>query len=258
MHTSIFIGTASFQRDSELQIRYEEAHVTSVAFNQDHEETLAYSGQQMLSVRTGSHKPSRQRLNSLVVAFHGTTVYCLQNQQLEQQEVALGGTVEQLMEAGKWAEAFTLACLGVPMEVWDALAHGSLLALDLDVARRAFFRTQDFLMLNLVHRLTIMRQAAVQDSILVGEVLAHQVHSVLSPSSVDVFDGITSGRWSRIYLMVSLRPFQKVYMAVQCQQCCRESTRMQRICLQKQRLQTGSWNCGQTFDSLRRPRNGHK
>lgn len=129
----------------------------------------------MLCVRTGSHKPSRQRLNSLVVAFHGTTVHCLQNQQLQQQEVALGGTVEQLMDAGKWAEAFKLACLGVPIEVWDVLANGALLALELDVARRAFFRTQDFLMLNLVHRLTMMQQAAVHDSILVGEVLAHQV-----------------------------------------------------------------------------------
>eukprot|EP00892_Ulva_mutabilis_P005266 jgi/Ulvmu1/3110/UM015_0150.1 len=175
-------GLAVIDDDSKLTvinllsgvIRYEEPNVTSVAFNQDHEGTLAYSGQQTLCVRTGSHRPSRQRLNSLVVAFHGTTVYCLQNQQLLQQEVALGGTVEQLMDAGKWAEAFKLACLGVPMEVWDALANGALLALDLDVARRAFCRTQNFLMLNLVHRLTIMRQAAVHDSILVGEVLAHQ------------------------------------------------------------------------------------
>lgn len=158
-----------------MQIRYEEGNVTSVAFNQDHEDTLAYSGQQMLSVRTGSHRPSRQHLNSLVVAFHGTTVYCLHNQELQQQEVALGGTVEQLVDAGKFADAHKVACLGVPLEVWDALGSSALLALDLDIARRAFIRTHDFLMLNLVHRLKLMRQAAVHDSILVGEVLAHQV-----------------------------------------------------------------------------------
>lgn len=157
-----------------LQIRYEEPNVTSVAFNQDHEETLAYSGKQMLSVRTGSHRPSMQHLNSLVVAFQGTTVYCLQNQELQQHDVAMGGTVEQLMDAGKWAEAYKVACLGVPLEVWDALANSALLALDLDIAQRAFMRTHDFLMLNLVHRLNLLKQAAVHDSILVGEVLAHQ------------------------------------------------------------------------------------
>lgn len=190
-----------------VQIRYEEGNVTSVAFNQDHEDTLAYSGQQMLSVRTGSHRPSRQHLNSLVVAFHGTTVYCLHNQELQQQEVALGGTVEQLMDAGKWTDAFKVACLGVPLEVWDALGSSALLALNLDIAQRAYIQTHDFLMLNLVHRLKLMRQAAVHDSILVGEVLAQQARPP--------WDGVARATGPRLPDMVrKLQRSLNQYMAV--------------------------------------------
>lgn len=158
-----------------VQVLYEEPNVTSVAFNMEHDDLVAYTTHEILSVRFGTYNPTRQRLSTLVIAFQDTTIHCLAKQQLHQTEVSLVGAVEQLLAARKWPEAYQVACLGVTKDTWDAVGHASLLAIELQVARRAFVRTQNFPMLNLIHRLRIAKQSAVPEGILIGQVLAHQV-----------------------------------------------------------------------------------
>jgi hypothetical protein len=147
---------------------YEEPNVTSVAFNIEHDDLLVFTTHDTLAVRHGTNNPTRQRLSTLVIAFKDTTIHCLAKQQLHQTEVSIVGSVEQLLAARKWQEAYQLACLGVTKDTWDAVGHAALLALDLDVARRAFVRTQ-------IHRLRIAKQSAVPEGVLIGQVLAHQV-----------------------------------------------------------------------------------
>ena len=149
--------------------------MTSVAFNMEHDDMLVYTSHDTLSVRCGTYNPTRQRLSTLVIAFQDTTIHCLAKQQLHQTEVSLVGAVEQLLAARKWLEAYQVACLGATKDTWELIGHAALLAIDLDVARRAFIRTQNIPMLNLIHRLHVAKEAAVPEAVLVGQVLAHQV-----------------------------------------------------------------------------------
>jgi intraflagellar transport protein 122 len=151
--------------------------VHSVAFNSEHEDMVAYSGVSTLSIRTATFKPYRQRTTSLVVAFQGPKVYCLSDAVLQEEDVPLSSTVQQYTEAKAWDDAYSVACLGVTQEDWDALGHAALMHLELDTARKAFVRTQDLLMLNLVHRMEIWIKAGVVDEVLKAELLAHQVNS---------------------------------------------------------------------------------
>ena len=70
-----------------------------------------------------------------------------------------------------------MACLGVTQEDWTALGQAALMHLELDTARKAFIRTQDLLMLNLVHRLELLVKSGVVADVLKGELLAYQVRS---------------------------------------------------------------------------------
>jgi intraflagellar transport protein 122 len=158
-----------------VQVLYEEPNVTSVAFNSEYDDLVAYTTHETLSVRVATDNPTRQRLSTLVIAFIGATTHCLAKQQLHQTEVSLVGAVEQLLSARKWPEAYQVASLGVTKDTWDAVGQAALLAIELDVARRAFVRTQNFAMLNLIHRLSIAKQSAVPEGVLIGQVLAHQV-----------------------------------------------------------------------------------
>lgn len=59
------------------QIKFEDEKASSAAFNTEYEDMIAYSGAGMLTVRTGSFSPHRQRMTGFVVAFEGSKVYCL-------------------------------------------------------------------------------------------------------------------------------------------------------------------------------------
>lgn len=155
--------------------------VHSVAFNTEYEDMVAYSGASTLSIRTGSFKPYRQRMNGLVVAFQGAKVHCLKNMGMQEEDVPLSSTVQHYIEAKQWEHAYSIACLGVTHDDWNLLGHAALMDLQLETARHAFVRTQDLLMLNLVHRMDILSQSGVMEDALKAEVLAHQVHSVFSP-----------------------------------------------------------------------------
>ena len=162
------------------QTLYEEDGVHSAAFNSDHDDMLAYAGPAALSVRTATFAPHRLRAPGRVVAFQGATVFCLDGGALREESVPLSSTVQQCADAKRWGAAYEVACLGMTQQAWAALGHAALLDLDLATARKAFVRTQDLLMLHLVHRLELdLRGGAAVDA-LRGAVLAHQVRFLFS------------------------------------------------------------------------------
>jgi hypothetical protein len=215
-----------------MQVRFEDQGITSIAFNLDLDDLLAYTGAEFLAVRMGTCKPSRQRLSTLLIAFENTTAHCLKKQQLHQSDVSLGGTVAQLIDACKWRQAYQVASMGVTMDVWDRLGNAALVQLDLDVARRCFIRTQNFQMLNLIHRLGIMKQSAVPEGVLVGEVLAHQVDNCAS-THANVTQCAKQGQLSCHSIITSYRA----------------SLRKQQILLPTCKLSSASWKCGEIFGS---------
>ena len=162
---------------SGVQTQFEDDQVQSVAFNSEHDDMLAYSGAGTLSIRTAGFKPYRQRMDGLVVAFRGAKVYCLHGAAVREEDVPLSSTVQQYAEVKAWGAAYSVACLGVTQEDWTALGQAALMHLELGTARKAFIRTQDLLMLNLVHRLELLGKSGVVADVLKGEVLAYQVRS---------------------------------------------------------------------------------
>jgi intraflagellar transport protein 122 len=168
-----------------VQTLFIEDHVQSVAFNTAHEDMVAYAGPTTLCIRTASFKPYRQNMSCTVIGFQGSRLFCLDDAQLREEDVPLSSTVQQYIMAKKWQQAYEVACLGVTQQDWDALGQATLLNLELETARKAFVRTQDLLMLNLVHRMDIEVKSGVVAEVLKAEVLAHQVctHKRFSVSS---------------------------------------------------------------------------
>lgn len=158
-----------------MQTEFEESNVQGVAFNSEHDDMLAYSGAGTMSVRTASFSPHRQRMDGVIVAFQGAKVYCLHEAMARDEDVPLSSTVQQYADAKAWDAAYSVACLGVTQEDWAALGQAALLHLELDTARKAYIRTQNLLMLNLVHRLDVLVKSGVVSDVLKGEVLAYQV-----------------------------------------------------------------------------------
>jgi intraflagellar transport protein 122 len=55
---------------------YQEMNVTSCAFNQDFNDMIAYSGNEMLLIRTGNFPPLSQKMsNSTIVGFRGNKLF---------------------------------------------------------------------------------------------------------------------------------------------------------------------------------------
>jgi intraflagellar transport protein 122 len=171
-----------------LQVRFEDQKVSSVAFNSEHEEMVAYTSRSMLCICTAAYKPYRQRMSSLVVAFSGAKVYCLQSLHVKAEDVPLSSIVQQYIEARSWQQAYRVACLGVTQEDWNSLAHAALLDLNMEVARKAFIRTQDLLMINLVHRLDVAARSGRRPELLRGDVLTYQVGMPAYCTSIEILN----------------------------------------------------------------------
>ena len=152
--------------------------MSGVAFNSEHDDMLAYSGAGSLSIRTATFQPQRQRVDGLVVAFCGAKVYCLHGATVREEDVPLSSTMQQYADIKAWDGAYGVACLGVTQQDWAALGQAALSHLELDTARKAYIRTQDLLMLNLVHRLEVLVKSGVVSDVLKGEVLAYQVRNM--------------------------------------------------------------------------------
>jgi hypothetical protein len=234
-----------------LQIRFEDQQVTSVAFNSEHDEMVAYTSMQMLCVCTAAYKPYRQRMSSLVVAFSGAKVYCLHNLNIKAEDVPLSSIVQQYIDARSWQQAYKVACLGVTQEDWRNLANAALLDLNIEIARKAFIRTQDLLMINLVHRLDLAAHSGQHSDLLKGDVLTYQVGSArLSPEV------------TMLWIMLRTCPKKRLTLVSdatsRCMDACRENLTKLPSCLQALARCSGQWTCGVICASSTKPRSGRR
>jgi len=169
------------------KVLYEAENVYSLSWNSEHAAMLCYSGAGVLSIRCADFPPHRQALSGHVVGFVGRKVFCLQQSNIVTRDVPLTQTLEQYISAGDFANAYSVACLGVPVADWRALACKALLALELRVASSAFARVKDFRFVDLIDRIeatrrvqppvepgqTLQQARAKQNGLLVAEALAY-------------------------------------------------------------------------------------
>ena len=153
---------------------FEEPNASSVAWNTELDDMLCFSGNGMLSIKTGAFPLHQQRQQGFVVGFKGSKIFCLHYVAMQTVDVPQSASLYRYLDKKDFAAAHRVACLGVTDEDWRQLAEEALKSLDLDVARKAFVRLKDTKYLELLGRIeTERRQPQHDDTVLMATVLAH-------------------------------------------------------------------------------------
>ncbi|KAG7313597.1 hypothetical protein JYU34_000752 [Plutella xylostella] len=137
------------------QLLYTEENVSSVSFNAWCEPLLCLSGGGQLSVKADRFPAAAQPLPGSVVGFQGGRVFCLQANAMQTINVPLSHAMHQYLQHNMFAEAYSVACLGVTAADWERLGQAALQQLSLEVARKAFQRSENRGLLTLIDHLQV-------------------------------------------------------------------------------------------------------
>lgn len=129
--------------------------MNSVAWNNQYEDMLAFSGNNMLGIKAKDFPAHRQKLIGFVVGLSGSRVFCLNGATMTTLELPLSAPMYQYMEHKIFSEAYKVACLGVTDGDWEELAFTALENLDFEIARLAFIKLQNYNYLELIRDLQV-------------------------------------------------------------------------------------------------------
>lgn len=137
---------------------------------------ICFSGEGLLSIKTSDFPTHQQRMPGVVVGFRGSEIFSLNYTTLSkvrtvhghglthsrgrkallcahlwasppttraQVDVPLAATLYHYMEKRQFPAAYRIASLSATASDWKNLASAALLALDTEVARKAFMRLRD-------------------------------------------------------------------------------------------------------------------
>mmetsp|Transcript_102146 Transcript_102146/g.284436 ORF Transcript_102146/g.284436 Transcript_102146/m.284436 type:complete len:1297 (+) Transcript_102146:78-3968(+) len=135
-------------------LMYQEPNANSVAWNAEMEDMLAYSGSNMLCIKTGTFPPHMQKLQGFVVGFKGSKIFCLHYISMQTIDVPQSASLYRYIEKKDFETAYKVACLGVTDADWRLLALDALQSLRFDIARKSFIRIRDMRYIDLLNRIT--------------------------------------------------------------------------------------------------------
>jgi len=165
------------------KLLFSEPNALSVAWNLEHPDILAYSWQNLLSIKTGTFQAHSLPIPGFVVGFYGSKVYVLDNFNLNGIEVPNIVAVDKFMENNNTIEAFRCACLGVTDSEWKRFGMQSLEKGDLLLARKAFMKVKDHIMVDyLMHAEQNYKKDSKAKQLIQAEylILAGKIHEVSS------------------------------------------------------------------------------
>eukprot|EP00916_Digyalum_oweni_P016091 GHVL01026411.1.p1 GENE.GHVL01026411.1~~GHVL01026411.1.p1 ORF type:complete len:1233 (+),score=214.75 GHVL01026411.1:33-3731(+) len=137
------------------RLLYQEPNATSVAWNTGMEDMLAFSGNNVLKIKTGNYAPFEYKLEGFVVGFEGSKVFCLHSVTMKTIDLPQSAALIRYMEDKCYDTAYEVACLGVTEADWRALAVECLINSRLDIARKGFTRIRDIAYLDLLDRILL-------------------------------------------------------------------------------------------------------
>jgi intraflagellar transport protein 122 len=157
------------------ELLFQEPNANAVAWNTDHEDILCFSGNGMLSIKTGMLPPYQQKLQGFVVGFKGNKVFCLHYSTMSTVDVPHSHALHRYVERKDFDNAYRIACLGVTEDDWKMLGMHAMTNLQLEVARKAFIRVREVKFVELLNRVELDRRiSGGDDSFLLGDILAFQ------------------------------------------------------------------------------------
>jgi len=166
-----------YDLDTQTQL-YQEQNANSVAWNTEMEDMLAYSGSNMLCIKTGNFPPHMQKLQGFVVGFKGSKIFCLHYISMQTIDVPQGASLYRYIEKKDFETAYKVACLGVTEADWRLLALDALQSLRFDIARKAFIRIRDMKYIDLLNRITQQYErknlTLEEEQLVTAQVLAFQ------------------------------------------------------------------------------------
>eukprot|EP00828_Plagiopyla_frontata_P043467 TRINITY_DN678_c0_g1_i2.p1 TRINITY_DN678_c0_g1~~TRINITY_DN678_c0_g1_i2.p1 ORF type:complete len:953 (-),score=153.20 TRINITY_DN678_c0_g1_i2:31-2889(-) len=128
---------------------FSEINVTSVAFNTDMDELLAYSGKGLLYIKTENFPATSQKMNGFVVGFKGAKLFVLHYLNMSTLDVPQTYSLLKYIEKKQFNMAYKLACLGITDQDFKLLGIEALKYGEIKIAKKCFIRTKDFQFLEL-------------------------------------------------------------------------------------------------------------
>lgn len=156
-------------------ILFQDTKVTSVAWNSELEDVLAYSNESnMLYIKTGNYQPISQKLVGIIVGFKNSKVFALQSNTMNTIDVPQTATLFHFIEAKLFTKAYQIACLGVTEQDWKSLAFEALQNKQFEVARKAFIRLKDLKFIELADQIEKESKNPAGEATIQGQILAYQ------------------------------------------------------------------------------------
>ena len=167
-HKSLFVYDVKTK-----ELLFQERNITSIAWNLEVEDMLAYTGQDTLYIKCRDLPAQQQRLPGYVVGFKGSKIFCLNDGNMNTIDVPQSSTFFRFLDKKDFAMAYKLACLGVTEQDWRALGVDALQQKSFRYAKKAFCRIRDLKFIDLCEMAEQMdKMKNLQDNWLQGEILA--------------------------------------------------------------------------------------
>lgn len=148
--------------------------MTSVAFNLEMEDMLAYTGNNTLYIKTQTLPAMSQPMIGFVVGFKGSKIFSLQQSAMNTIDVPQSQTFYRFLDNKNFDMAYKIGCLGVTEQDWRALGTEALKAANFDMAQRAFIRIRDMKFLDLCEKAQMEhKRRLLNENLLQGDICAY-------------------------------------------------------------------------------------
>ena len=121
---------------------FQEMNVTSVSWNTDMDDVLAYSGGGLLSIKMGNFPPNTQKMNGFVVGFKGSKLFVLNHLMMSTIDVPQTNSLIKYIEKKDFKSAYKVACLGVTEQDFRYLGSEALINVDFDIANKVIIMSE--------------------------------------------------------------------------------------------------------------------
>ena len=122
---------------------FQEVNINSFSWNSDLEDSLAFSSNGIISIKTGNLPPLTQKSEASIIGFEGFQLFVIKNDNISVMDVSQSSTLLKYIEKKEYAMAYKLACLGVPDNDLRFLGMESLQNQDFEIAEKCFVKLKD-------------------------------------------------------------------------------------------------------------------